>query len=129
MFLVTAKINLDLCFKTSISFIKIDFTTKGTQYFEMNAYHLLIMPINIKVDCTNIIKTGLQKRVLRSNLMRLDRIFEKIFFDNRCLKWHKKKRDKENDYRYIEILILELKTGSMLNGFDFCDVNLTLTVL
>ena len=33
----------------------------------MNAYHLLIMPININVDCTNIIKTDLQHCVLRSN--------------------------------------------------------------
>ena len=75
----------------------------------MNASHLLIMPININVDCTNIIKTDLQNRVLRSNLMRFERIFEYIFFDNRCLKWHKKKRNKENDYRYIDILILVLK--------------------
>ena len=42
----------------------------------MNASHLLIMPININVDCTNIIKTDLQNRVLRSNLMRFERIFE-----------------------------------------------------
>ena len=77
MFLVNAKINFDECFKTNISFIKIDFTTKGTQSFEMNAYHLLIMPININVDCTNImIKTDLQNRVLRSKLMRFERIFE-----------------------------------------------------
>ena len=41
-----------------------------------NAYHLLIMPIN--VDCTNIIKTDLQNRVLRSNLMRFERIFIKF---------------------------------------------------
>ena len=47
----------------------------------MNAYHLLIMPININVDCTNIIKTDLQNRVLQSNLMRFERIFEQIFFD------------------------------------------------
>ena len=45
----------------SISFIKIDFTTKGTQLFEINAYHLQIMPININVDCTNITKTDLKK--------------------------------------------------------------------
>ena len=44
----------------------------------MNAYHLLIMPININVDCTNIIKTNLQNRVLCSNLMR----FEIIFLSN-----------------------------------------------
>ena len=75
--------------KTSISFIKIDFTTKGTQWFEMNSYHLLIMPININFDCTNIIKTDLQNCVLRSNFMR---IFQKIFFDNRCLKWHQKEK-------------------------------------
>ena len=41
----------------------------------MNAYHLLKMPININVDCTNIIKTDLQNRVLLSNLMRFERIF------------------------------------------------------
>ena len=34
----------------------------------MNAYHLLITPININVDCTNIIKTDLQNRVLLSIL-------------------------------------------------------------
>ena len=51
----------------------------------MNAYHLLIMPININVDCTNIIKTDLQNRVFRTNLMRFQNKFEKIFFDNRCL--------------------------------------------
>ena len=44
----------------------------------MDAYHLLIPPININVDCTNIIKTDLQNRVLRSNLMRFQRIFEKV---------------------------------------------------
>ena len=44
----------------------------------MNAYHLLKMPININVDCTNIIKTDLQNRVLRSNLMRLKDFFSKI---------------------------------------------------
>ena len=75
----------------------------------MNAYHLLITPININVDCTNIIKTDLQNRILRSNLMRFQRIFGESFFDNRCLKWHKKKRNKENDYRYIIILISVLK--------------------
>ena len=75
----------------------------------MNASHLLIMPININVDCTNNIKTDLQNRGLRSNRMRFERIFEQNFFDNRCLKCHKKKRNKENDYRYIDILILVLK--------------------
>ena len=44
----------------------------------MNASHLLIMPININVDCTNIIKTDLQNRVLRSNLMRFERILSKF---------------------------------------------------
>ena len=44
----------------------------------MNAYHLLIIPININVDCTNIIKTDLQNRVLRSNLMRFERILSKF---------------------------------------------------
>ena len=29
----------------------------------MNAYHLLIMPININVDCTNIIKSDLQTAI------------------------------------------------------------------
>ena len=91
----------------------------------MDAYHLLITPININVDCTNIIKTHLQNLVLRSNLMRFQRFFGESFFNNRCLKWHKKKRNKENAYRYIEILISVLKTGSTLNGFDFCDVNLS----
>ena len=41
-----------------------------------------------------------------------------------------KKKNKENDYRYNESLILVLKTGSTRNaGFDFCDVNLTKKVL
>ena len=64
----------------------ITFTTKGTQLFEINAYHLhvLIMPININVDCTSIIKTDLQNRVLQSNLMLFERFSE--CFDNRCLK-------------------------------------------
>ena len=44
----------------------------------MNAYHLLKMPININVDCTNIIKTDLQNRVLQSNLMRFERILSKF---------------------------------------------------
>ena len=34
-----------------------------------------------------------------------------------------KKRNKENDYRYIEIFILVLKTESTLNGLDFCGSN------
>ena len=85
----------------------------------MDAYHLLITPININVDCTSIIKTDLQNRVLWSNLMRFHRFFWESFFDHRCLKSHKKKRNKENDYRYIESLISVLKTGSTLNGFDF----------
>ena len=34
------------------------------------------MPININVDCMNIIKTDLQNRVLRPNLMGFERIFE-----------------------------------------------------
>ena len=75
----------------------------------MNAYHLLITPININVDYANIIKTDLQNRVSRSNLMRFQRIFGENFFDNRCLKLHKKKRNKENDYRFIAILISVLK--------------------
>ena len=44
----------------------------------MNASHLRIIPININVDCTNIIKTDLQNRVLRSNLMRFERILSKF---------------------------------------------------
>ena len=44
----------------------------------MNAYNLLIMSININVDCTNSIKTDLQNRVLRSNLMRFERILSKF---------------------------------------------------
>ena len=44
----------------------------------MNASHLLIMPININVDCTNIIKTDLQNRVLRSNLCDLKEFLSKF---------------------------------------------------
>ena len=44
----------------------------------MNAFYLLITPININVDCTNIIKTDLQNRVLRSNFMRFQRFFGKV---------------------------------------------------
>ena len=78
-------------------------------YWRDDAFAPVLCKNNINVDCTNIIKTDLQNRVLRSNLMRFERIFELIFFDNRCLKCHKKKRNKENDYRYIDILILVLK--------------------
>ena len=34
--------------------------------------------MNIKIDCTSIIKNDLQNRVLRSNLMRFQRIFRKF---------------------------------------------------
>ena len=44
----------------------------------MNAYYLLIMPININVDCSYIIKADLQNRVLRSNLMRFGRFLSKF---------------------------------------------------
>ena len=44
----------------------------------MNAYHLLKMPININVDCTNIIKTDLQNHVLLSNLMRFEEFLSKF---------------------------------------------------
>ena len=40
----------------------------------MNGYHLLIMPIYIKVDCTNIIKTDLQNRVSKEFLSKFSLI-------------------------------------------------------
>ena len=40
--------------------------------------------------------------------MRFQSELGKIFFDNRCYNWYKKKRNTQNDYRYIEILILVL---------------------
>ena len=75
----------------------------------MNAYHLLIMPININIDCTNIIKTELQNRVLRSNPMQFQRIFGKFSLIIGVSNDTKKEKDRENDFRYIEILILVLK--------------------
>ena len=59
-----------------------DFITKGIQSFEMNAY----LSININVDYTNIIKTDLQNRVFRSNLMRFQRIWGEFSLMNRCFK-------------------------------------------
>ena len=43
----------------------------------------------------------------------------KKIFDNRCFR-NKENSEKENDYRYIEILILVPKIGSTLNEFDVC---------
>ena len=48
--------------------------------------------------------------------------FQRIFWDFVLVigvSNDKKKRNKENDYGYIDILILGLKDGSTLNGFDF----------
>ena len=44
----------------------------------MNNYYLLKMPININVDCSNIIKADLQNGVLRLNHMRFERILSKF---------------------------------------------------
>ena len=60
----------------------IDFIAKGIQSFEINAY----LSIYINVDCTNIIKTDLQNRVFRSNLMRFQRILGEFSLMNRCFK-------------------------------------------
>ena len=44
----------------------------------MTASHLLIMPININVDCTNIIKTDLQNRVCGQILCDLKEFLSKF---------------------------------------------------
>ena len=44
----------------------------------MNAYHLLILPININVDCTSIIKTALQNRVCGQILCDFKEFFGKF---------------------------------------------------
>ena len=92
----------------------------------MNAYHLLIMPINIKVDCTNIIKTDLQNRVLRSNKLCDSKGFLRKFSLIIVVSNDTKRKEiKKTIIGISNFLFWCLKTGSTLNGFDFCDVNLT----
>ena len=57
--------------------------------------------------------------------MRFQRIWGKFSLIIDVSNDTKRKQNKENDNRYIEILILVLKTESTLNGFNFCDVNLS----
>ena len=79
-------------------------------------------------DYTEIQEPGcdnLQNRVLRSNLMRFQGILGEIFNNNRCFKCQKKKKEiGKTTIGISKFCFLYLKTGSMLNGFDFCVVNL-----
>ena len=57
--------------------------------------------------------------------MRFQRKLVKIFFGNRCNNGHKKKRNAENDYRYIEILILVPKNRKYAEWIWFLFCKLT----
>ena len=67
------------------------------------------MPINVNIDCTNIIKTDLQTAFCVQILCHLKEILSKFSLIIVVSNDRKRKRNKENDYRYIEILILVLK--------------------